>query len=119
MNTGQTACMKLYVQFNINCGMMADSSTFWMMRGILDSKMKELSGQGIGIERKRADIITEPQEDTMWSKGVLGRDTHQKLLDTLLFQLGLHFTLRAGQGHKNLTVGTHRQISILIDASGT
>ncbi|XP_062583947.1 uncharacterized protein KIAA1958-like [Saccostrea cucullata] len=52
---------------------------FHDMRSILNSKMKELSGRGMGIERKRAEIITEAQEDEMWSKGVLGRDTPQKL----------------------------------------
>ncbi|XP_062588650.1 zinc finger MYM-type protein 2-like [Saccostrea cucullata] len=95
-----------------------DDDKFHDMRSILDSKMKELSGRGMGIERKRAEIITEAQEDEMLSKGVLGRDTPQKLLDTLLFQLGLHFALRAGQEHRNLRVGTNSQISLSMDASG-
>ncbi|XP_062573148.1 zinc finger MYM-type protein 2-like [Saccostrea cucullata] len=95
-----------------------DDDKFHDMRSILDSKMKELSGRGMGIKRKRAEIITEAQEDEMWSKGVLGRDTPQKLLDTLLFQLGLHFALRAGQEHRNLRVGTNSQISLSMDASG-
>lgn len=96
-----------------------DYDRFYEMRSILDSKMKELSARGMGIERKRADIITEAQEEEMWSKGFLGRDTPQKLLDTLLFQLGLHFALRARQEHRNLRVGTYSQISISMDASGT
>lgn len=89
------------------------------MRSILDSQIKELSGRGMGIERKRADIITEAQEEEMWSKGFLGRDTLQKLLDTLLFQLGLHFALQSGQEHRHLRIGTNSQISISMEASGT
>lgn len=96
-----------------------DDDRFYEMRSILDSKIKELSGQGMWIERKRADIITETQEEEMWSKGFLGRDTPHKLLDTLLFQLGIHFALRAGQEHRNLRVGTYSQISISMDAFGT
>lgn len=83
-----------------------------------DSKMKKLSRRGIGVERKRTDIITEAQEKEMWSKGLLG-ETLQKLLDTLLLQVGLHFALRAGQEHRNLRVGTYSQISLSMNASGT
>lgn len=51
--------------------------------------MKELSGRGLGIDRKRAEVISEEQN-------ILGTDTPQNLLDTLLFLLGLNFALRAG-----------------------
>lgn len=64
--------------------------------------MKELSSRGLGLDKKKAEIITAEQEDIMWRKGILGRDSPAKLLDTVLFQLGLHFALRAGQEHRTL-----------------
>jgi hypothetical protein len=82
-----------------------DDKSFDGMRRILDSKMKELSSRGLGIERRRAEVISEEQEDIMWSKGILGTDSPQKLLDTLVYLLGLHFALRAGQEHRNLIAG--------------
>lgn len=42
---------------------------------MLDSKMKELSSRGLGLDKKKAEIIAEEQESIMWSKGVLGRNT--------------------------------------------
>lgn len=46
-----------------------DDDRFYEMRSILDSKVKELSARVKEIERKREDIITETQEEVMWSKG--------------------------------------------------
>lgn len=53
-----------------------DDDRFYEMRSILDSKVKELSARVKEIERKRADIITETQEEEMWSKGFFIRKRH-------------------------------------------
>lgn len=74
--------------------------------------MKELSSRGLGLDKKKAEIITAEQEDIMWRKGILGRDSPAKLLDTVLFQLGLHFALRAGQEHRTLRFGPNSQITV-------
>ena len=96
-----------------------DDKTFQGLRSVLDSKMKELSSRGLGLDKKRAEVISAEQEDIMWCKEILGRDTPQKLLDTLLFQLGLHFALRAGQEHRNLRIGENSQITICSELDGT
>jgi hypothetical protein len=70
-----------------------DDKKYQGLRSVLDSKMKELSGRGLGLNRKKADIITAEQENIMWCKKVLGRESPQQLLDTVLFHLGLHFVL--------------------------
>ena len=59
-----------------------DDKTFQGLRSVLDSKMKELSSRGLGLDKKRAEVISAEQEDIMWCEGILGRDTPQKLLDT-------------------------------------
>ena len=96
-----------------------DDKTFQGLRSVLDSKMKELSSRGLGLDKKRAEVISAEQEDITWCKGILGRDTPQKLLDTLLFQLGLHFALRASQEHRNLRIGENSQITICSELDGT
>lgn len=80
--------------------------------------MKELSGRGLGMDRKRAEVISGEQEEYMWKHNILGTDTPQKLQDTLLFLLGLNFALRAGQEHRNLRVGQYSQISVMKERNG-
>ncbi|XP_046367712.2 transcriptional regulator QRICH1-like [Haliotis rufescens] len=64
--------------------------------------MKKLAARGIGIVKRKADIISCEQEDILWDKGILGDDTPQKLLDTLLYLNGISFCLRRGEEHHSL-----------------
>lgn len=48
----------------------------------------------------------------MWQKGMLGTDSPKRLLDPLLYSLGLNFALRAAQEHRNLRVGENSQLTI-------
>ena len=63
--------------------------------------MKQLSACGIKTPRKQADIISEHEEEALWSKCILGSDTPVKLADTLLYMFGLHNVLHAGNEHRN------------------
>lgn len=77
-------------------------ASFAYFRSVLDSALKELHQQGIGISKKRAEVISEDVEETMWKDNILGDDTPVKLLDTLMFCFGLNFALRSGQEHRKL-----------------
>ncbi|XP_060608497.1 zinc finger MYM-type protein 2-like [Ruditapes philippinarum] len=68
-----------------------DDAAFDGLRRILDAKMKQLSKQGLGMQRRSAAIISEEQENELWNKRILETETPQMLLDTLLYTLGLHF----------------------------
>ncbi|XP_060603803.1 zinc finger MYM-type protein 2-like [Ruditapes philippinarum] len=92
---------------------LLESSDFVKMRSVLDSRMKDLSMQGLGLNKKQALIINAEQEDTLWEQGLLGNlDTPQKLLDTMVFYMGLNFALRAGKEHWNLRIGSSTQIKL-------
>ncbi|XP_062611454.1 zinc finger MYM-type protein 2-like isoform X2 [Saccostrea cucullata] len=89
---------------------LLDDSEFSDLRAILDAKMKELSKLGLGINKKQALVITEEQENIMWEKEILGSQSPQQLLDTMVYLIGLNFALRAGQEHRNLRVGENSQL---------
>ncbi|XP_071114617.1 uncharacterized protein KIAA1958-like [Haliotis cracherodii] len=95
-----------------------ESPYFKGMRNVLDARMKSLAKQGIGIEKRQANVVSVDQEDILWEKGMLGEDTPQKLLDTLVYLIGLNCALRAGDEHRNLRVGPNSQFQITEDSSG-
>lgn len=99
-----------YSDRNVN---FLNDPAFNKMKRVLDAKMKELSKKGLGINRKQADVITTHQENLLWEKGILGTDTPQKLLQTLVYSIGLNFALRAGQEHRNLRTGPTSQLKVV------
>ena len=75
------------------------------MRNTLDNWMKQLSKKGVVCEHAQAKPITVDQENFMWNTGLLGDDTLEKLVNTLLYLISVHFTLQACDKHKSLKVG--------------
>jgi hypothetical protein len=91
---------------------------FVTLKNTLDSRMKDLAGQGVRVRHKQAEIITVDEEESLWNTGVLGDKTPQQLGDTVLYMFGLHFALRAGSEHRNLRY-ENSQISLNTDRGGS
>ena len=53
--------------------------------------------------RNSDSVITEEDENTLWTKGVLGTSSPQILQHTVFFYIGLHFCLRGVQEQYDLT----------------
>ncbi|XP_048242472.1 uncharacterized protein KIAA1958-like [Haliotis rufescens] len=80
--------------------------------------MKYLARQGIGIQKRQAEVISVDQEDMLWEKGMLGEGTPQQLLDTMVYLIGLNCALRAGDEHRYLRTGPNSQFEITVGADG-
>ncbi|VDI26941.1 Hypothetical predicted protein [Mytilus galloprovincialis] len=107
-------CIQRFLRQNDRSISILDERDFSSLRSVLDSRMKELSRKGMGLNTKKSDVISTDQETYMWSNNILGTDTPKKTYDTLLYCIGLNFALRAGQEHRNVRVGTNSQISVKI-----
>jgi hypothetical protein len=68
----------------------------------LDSQMKELSSEGIGVHVKKSEPFSYDEEEMLRQKGALGTDEPEKLLNTLLFLIGKCFYIRGGEEHRAL-----------------
>jgi len=67
----------------------------------LDAIMKNRTKIGMAV-KNQADVISEQMENDLWTRGFLGDDNPHKLLDTLVFVLGLNLALRGREEHRRL-----------------
>ena len=77
-------------------------SSFAYFRSIFDSVLKDLHKKGIEVTKKQAEVIPDKIEEQLWSENILGSDTPQQLLDTLIHCFGLNLALRSRKEHRSL-----------------
>lgn len=94
---------------------LLDYVSFTKLRNMVDNKMKQLSKASIIHPENQAQPITIEQEEEMWRSGILGDDTPEKLINTLLYLIGVHFTFLACDEYKNLKVSAYSQLKVKID----
>ena len=94
---------------------LIDRSDFPSIYYALDVSMKNSAKSGIGLTTKQAEPITSEQENELWEKGVLGLQNPQSLQNALFFMVGMHFALRGGKSHRELTIDN---FSIKCDQQG-
>ena len=76
---------------------------FAPFRKTLDAEMKRLKHDpGIATVARKAEPISDREEEILWSKGVLGSHSPQTLVDTMVFMAGMYFALRSGEEHRQL-----------------
>ena len=69
----------------------------------MDSVCSKLHSEGVGAVKKCAQVISFDDEEHLWQQGVLGFDNPPVLFNTVFFYVGLHFCLRGGQEHRELS----------------
>ena len=78
---------------------LLNHDTFREIRFTLDNLMKLRVSQGIGTSVHQASVLSAMDEEDLWSLGLLGWDTPDKLLNTVVYLVGKGFALRAGKEH--------------------
>ena len=73
-------------------------------RKILNGKAIELHEKGCGKRKRRADAVSEEEEELLWSKGILGGNDPISLNLTLFYCISQHFGTRGSQEHHQLRV---------------
>ena len=97
---------------------LLDGSSFVGLRNVLDNTMKQRHAAGLGV-RKSSEIITPRVERTLIDSGVIGLDTPQKLLNGVIYFLGIYLALRGVAEHNNLRrPGCNPQIKVTTDSRG-
>ena len=73
--------------------------TFTSLNSALNFQMKLKKKLLVGLVGNQAKFITGEQETFLWENGFLGRENREIFCHTLVWVLGIQFTLRAGQEH--------------------
>ena len=98
-----TCALQRHLELNGRPVSLLDGPEFQKLRNTLDNAMQDRTRAGIGINKRQAGVITIEQEAELWERGILGSDNPEKLLRTVFWIIGLHFGLRGGDEHRNLT----------------
>ena len=88
-----------FVNLNGKKWKLVEGPDFVELRNVLDNVMKERALKNIGMVKKQACIISMEVESKLWQQGILGEDSPDKLRDTVLFLIGIHTGMRAGDEH--------------------
>ncbi|XP_011408935.1 PREDICTED: zinc finger MYM-type protein 2-like [Amphimedon queenslandica] len=75
-------------------------------RSSFNAVLKDLHSRRIGTVKKQASVITEDVENQLWLQNILGDDTPSKLLNTLVYCLGVNLALHSGREHCSLRPDT-------------
>ena len=113
----------MYVYFHLEClgftWKIVNDEVFCDVKFTLDNMMKLRTSQGIGISVRKAEVLSATDEDLLWLLGLLGTDTPEKLLNTVVFVIGKGFTLHAGKEHRALKkLPFHSQFKFMHDCDG-
>ena len=95
-------CIQKHLNENGLNWKLIDDFEFKELKTVIDNVMKERSESNIGTSVHHAGFIPFKLEDEMWKKNMLGEDSTEKLRSTILFLLGIHCGLRAGDEHYDL-----------------
>jgi hypothetical protein len=88
-----------------------ENKEFKEFHTVLDRVFRQLCKEGIGCNPKSAPIITNEEEDLLWSRQVLGSHNPEALLRAVFYLNGKNFHLRGGQEHRFLCISQLQRLT--------
>ena len=86
----------------------------------LDNLMKHRASEGVGNDIRKAQILSDFDEEWLWNSALLGVHNPEVLLNTVLFVISKGCALRAGVEHRVLrSPPFSSQFEFLHDSSGS
>lgn len=76
--------------------------TFKPLHNAMNNLFKKLLSEGIGAQKNQFRVITEEEENELWSKGIMGKSTPSSLQNAIFFYCGVLFCFRGGAEHREL-----------------
>ena len=112
-------CLQFHLETKGYSWKLLGMDDFRDVRFTLDNLMKQRCAAGIGVNVRKAEVLTGFHEELFWSLGLFGTHDPNTLLNTLVYMLGKGFALRAGQEHRCLkSPQFSSQLSFLHDDEG-
>ena len=111
-------CAQFLLEKNGMNWKLLNDEEFLSLRNVLDNTMKERAKMGLG-KRNPSLPVTAEVRSVLWGQGILGEDEPDKLRDTVMVLVGIHFGLRGGIELKRLRAPGHDpQIVVTRDEDG-
>ena len=112
-------CIQFHLEINGFCFKLLNDERFREIKWSLDNLMKLRTAEGVGVSVRKAQILSQSEEEFLWSLGLLGSSNPEVLLNTVIFVIGKGFALRAGKEHQALrSPSFNSQFSFLHDDQG-
>ena len=110
--------IQMYLHKNGIFWRLLDNPEFVVLHNVLDNTMKERHSMGLGV-RQPSKIISLNHEATMFEKEILGEESPEQLLNTVIYMIGMHCALRGGMEHNKLRCpGCGSQLTFQCDNRG-
>ena len=74
-----------------------NDSTFLPLKNLLDSLYRRLHSEGVGCSVKKTEALTDNDEDSLWTAGILDPHTAEGLLNCVFFLNRKNFCLHEGR----------------------
>ena len=113
-------CVQFYLETLGFTWCLIEDEVFTDLKFTLDNLMKMRTSLGIGINVRKADVISKTDEDILWNRNVLGTDNPEQLMHMVLYIVGLFCALCAGKEHRALcSIPFNSQFTWMSDDHGS
>ena len=99
-NINPTHSITYFVEFFVMCEKLICQLLTSSKTTNMEILEKPWTQKGKGSSKKKAEPLTNHDEEKLWKSGLLGDHSPTALLNTIFYMCGLFFALRRGAEHR-------------------